>query len=144
MLTKARKLKADRSMDNVEFIESRITDIALEDSVADCIISNCVRLLKPGGRVAISDILAKKPLSDDIRNSMALYFGCIAGASRVVEYEEYLKRAGFNDILITDANSDLNVYLDAPSEAAAGGCCSAPENMAVDLKGQDLNEWAGM
>ncbi|KAG4255886.1 methyltransferase [Fusarium proliferatum] len=161
MLVKARKLKADRSMENVEFIESRITEIALEDSVADCIISNCVvnlvphdekqkafnemhRLLKPGGRVAISDILAKKPLSENIRNSMALYVGCIAGASQVEEYEEYLKRAGFNDVLITDANSDLNVYLDASSDAAAGGCCSAPENMAVDLKGQDLNEWAGL
>ncbi|RBR19890.1 hypothetical protein FVER53590_12196 [Fusarium verticillioides] len=160
MLAKARKLKADRSMENVEFIESRITDIALEDNIADCIISNCVvnliphdekqkafnemhRLLKPGGRVAISDILAKKPLSDGIRNSMALYVGCIAGASQVEEYEEYLKLAGFTDILITDTKSDLNVYLDASSGAAAGGCCSAPENMADDLEGQDLNEWAG-
>jgi arsenite methyltransferase len=112
MLAKARKLKADRNLANVKFIESRITDIALEDSIADCIISNCVvnlvphddkqqvfnemhRLLKPGGRVAISDILAKKPLSDDIRNNMALYVGCIAGASQVSEYEEYLRRAGF-------------------------------------------------
>ncbi|KAF5556399.1 methyltransferase [Fusarium napiforme] len=161
MLAKARKLKADRSIENVEFIESRIADIALEDNIADCIISNCIvnlvphdkkqkafneihRLLKPGGRVAISDILAKKPLSDDIRNSMALYVGCIAGASQVVEYEEYLKRAGFTDILITDSNSDLNVYLDASSDAAAGGCCSAPENMADDLKGEDLNEWTGI
>ncbi|KAF5549787.1 methyltransferase [Fusarium mexicanum] len=161
MLAKARKLKDDRSMENVEFIESRITDIALEDNIADCIISNCVvnlvphdekqkafnemhRLLKPGGRVAISDILAKKPLSDDIRNSMALYVGCIAGASQVVEYEEYLRRAGFTDILITDTNSDLNVYLDASSDAAAGECCSVSENMTVDLKGQDLNEWAGI
>ncbi|KAF5987309.1 methyltransferase [Fusarium coicis] len=159
-----RKLKADRSMGNVELIESRITDIALEDNIADCIISSCVinlvphdekqkafnemhRLLKPGGRVAISDILAKKPLSDDIRNSMALYVGCIAGASQVEEYEEYLKRAGFNDILITDTNSDLNVYLDASTDTAARGCCSVPDNMdsmANDLKGQSLNEWAGM
>ncbi|KAG5750420.1 hypothetical protein H9Q70_006912 [Fusarium xylarioides] len=161
MLAKARKLKDERSMENVEFIESRITDIALRDNIADCIISNCVinlvphdekqkafnemyRLLKLGGRVAISDILAKKPLSDDIRNSMALYVGCIAGSSQVKEYKEYLKRAGFSDILITDTNSDLNVYLDAPSDAAAGGCCSVPENMAVDLEGQDLNDWAGM
>ncbi|EXA36647.1 methyltransferase [Fusarium oxysporum f. sp. raphani 54005] len=156
MLAKARKLKADRSMENVEFIESRITDIALEDSIADCIISNCVvnlvphdekqkafdemyRLLKPRGRVAISDILARKPLSDDIRNSMALYVGCIAGASQVAEYQEYLKRAGFNDILITDTRSDLNVYIDN----SAGGCCTAVGNMAADLKGQDLNEWVG-
>ncbi|KAK2694615.1 hypothetical protein QWA68_005426 [Fusarium oxysporum] len=160
MLAKARKLKTDRSMENVHFIESRITDIALEDSIADCIISNCVvnlvphdekqkafdemyRLLKPGGRVAISDILARKPLSDNIRNSMALYVGCIAGASQVAEYEEYLKRAGFTDILITDTRSDLNVYLNASSDVAAGGCCSVPENMEVDLEGQDLNDWAG-
>ncbi|KAI3571623.1 hypothetical protein IWW34DRAFT_767690 [Fusarium oxysporum f. sp. albedinis] len=53
------------------------------------------RLLKPGGRVAISDILAKKPLSEKIRNSMAFYVGCVAGASQVVEYEQYLGNAGF-------------------------------------------------
>ncbi|KAF4499651.1 methyltransferase [Fusarium agapanthi] len=99
------------------------------------------RLLKPRGRVAISDILAKKPLSDDIRNSMALYVGYIAGASQVVDIS---RPDGPEDILITDTNSDLNVYLDASSDAAAGGCCSVPENMTVDLKGQDLNEWAGI
>ena len=112
MLAKARALKADRAMDNVEFVESRITDIPLEDEVADCIISNCVvnlvprdekqrafdemfRLLKPGGRVAISDILVKRTLPDKIRNSMALYVGCVAGASEVTEYELYLDTAGF-------------------------------------------------
>jgi ubiquinone/menaquinone biosynthesis C-methylase UbiE len=112
MLAKALALKTDRAMDNVEFIESRITNIVLEDGIVDCIISNCVvnlvphnekqqafnemfRLLKPGGRVAISDILAKKPLSEKIRNSMAFYVGCVAGASQVVEYEQYLGNAGF-------------------------------------------------
>ncbi|KAF4452147.1 hypothetical protein F53441_4957 [Fusarium austroafricanum] len=157
MLAKALKLKADRAMDNVEFVESRITKIALEDCIADCIISNCVvnlvphnekqqafnemfRLLKPGGRVAISDILAKKPLPDKIRNSMALYVGCIAGASQVVEYEQYLCDAGFKDILITDTCGDLNVYLTAPTE----GCCSGSGSMASDLDGEDLNEWCGV
>ncbi|KAK2685404.1 hypothetical protein QWA68_015974 [Fusarium oxysporum] len=81
MLAKALALKADCAINNVEFIESRITNIVLEDGITDCIISNCVvnlvlhdekqqafnemfRLLKPGGRVAISDILAKKPLTE--------------------------------------------------------------------------------
>ncbi|KAH7201180.1 hypothetical protein DER44DRAFT_669227, partial [Fusarium oxysporum] len=122
--------------------------------IADCIISNCVvnlvphnekqqafdemfRLLKPGGRVAISDILAKKPLPEKIRNSMAFYVGCVAGASQVVEYEEYLGNAGFKDVLITDTGSDLNVYLDA----MAGGCCSTMGSIASDLKGEDLNQW---
>src|SRR6478752_3229903 len=112
MLAKALALKADCAINNVEFIESRITNIVLEDGITDCIISNCVvnlvphdekqqafnemfRLLKPGGRVAISDILAKKPLTEKIRNSMAFYVGCVAGASQVVEYELYLGNAGF-------------------------------------------------
>ncbi|KAF9776718.1 hypothetical protein IL306_005066 [Fusarium sp. DS 682] len=160
MLAKAWELKAERGMENVEFVESRITNIALEDSIADCIISNCVvnlvphdekqkvfnemfRLLKPGGRVAVSDILAKKPLPENIRNSLSLYVGCIAGASQVAEYEKYLKHAGFTDIIITDTQSDLNVYLDASTEAPTGGCCSAVGNMTADLDGEDLNEWSG-
>ncbi|KAM0226679.1 hypothetical protein ACHAP5_012343 [Fusarium lateritium] len=151
MLAKALVLKADRAINNVEFIESRITNIVLEDGIADCIISNCVvnlvphnekqqafnemfRLLKPGGRVAISDVLAKKPLPDKIRNSMAFYVGCVAGASQVVEYEHWSA-----DVLITDMGSDLNVYLDA----MAGGCCSAMGSIASDLKGEDLNQWGG-
>ncbi|PCD20265.1 hypothetical protein AU210_016677 [Fusarium oxysporum f. sp. radicis-cucumerinum] len=156
MLAKALALKADRAINNVEFIESRITNIVLEDGITDCIISNCVvnlvphdekqqafnemfRLLKPGGRVAISDILAKKPLTEKIRNSMAFYVGCVAGASQVVEYELYLGNAGFKDVLITDTGSDLNVYLDA----LAGGCCSAMGSIASDLDGEDLNQWGG-
>lgn len=124
MLSKAMALKADYGMNNVEFVESRITNIALEGTIADCIISNCVinlvphdekqqvfneifRLLKPGGRVAISDILAKKPVSDNIKNSMALYVGCIAGASQVFEYEQYMRNAGFEgNKIVSERNED--------------------------------------
>ncbi len=115
MLKKADALKASWGQKNAEFVQSQITRIALEDGIADCIISNCVvnlvpeeekqiafnemfRLLKPGGRVAISDILAKGPLPDAIKKSMALYVGCIAGASEVGRYEKYLKEAGFNGL----------------------------------------------
>ncbi|KAK4084353.1 uncharacterized protein Triagg1_833 [Trichoderma aggressivum f. europaeum] len=113
MLKKAEALKALWGQKNVEFVQSQITRIALEDGIADCIISNCVinlvpeeekqlvfnemfRLLKPGGRFAISDILAKGPLPDAIKRSMALYVGCIAGASELWMYQKYLKEAGFN------------------------------------------------
>ncbi|KAH7195209.1 S-adenosyl-L-methionine-dependent methyltransferase [Fusarium oxysporum] len=144
MLAKALALKADRAINNVEFIKSCITNIVLEDGITNCIISNCVqvfnemfRLLKPGGRVAISDILAKKPLTEKIRNSMAFYVGCVAGVSQVVEYELYLGNAGFKDVLITDTGSDLNIYLDA----LAGGCCLAIGSIALDLEGEDLNQW---
>jgi arsenite methyltransferase len=112
MLQRANQNKEKAGADNVSFIESAITEIALPDETADCIISNCVvnlvpeqekqltfdemfRLLKPGGRLAISDILLKKELPAEIRNSMTLYVGCIGGASRVEGYEKYLRCAGF-------------------------------------------------
>jgi ubiquinone/menaquinone biosynthesis C-methylase UbiE len=112
MINKADANKARINASNVRFIEGTITSIALPDDTADCIISNCVvnlvpvehkqavfsetfRLLKPGGRVAISDILARKELTGDIRKNVALYVGCIAGASLVSEYEAFLKTAGF-------------------------------------------------
>lgn len=97
---------------NTRVIQANTNSIPLLDFSVDCIISNCVvnlvpatdkaavfkeiaRLLKLGGRVAISDIIARKPLPDYITNNMALYVGCVAGASQVGQYEEYLKQAGF-------------------------------------------------
>jgi arsenite methyltransferase len=112
MLARATKNKQKSGVENVEFVHSRITDIPLESGVADCVISNCVinlvpesekhlvfkemfRLLKSGGRVAVSDILATKELPVAIKESIALYCGCIAGASQVGEYDAFLKNAGF-------------------------------------------------
>ena len=149
------KQKAGAAADNVSFVDSQITAIALEDGIADCIVSNCVinlvpegdkplvfremaRLLKPGGRVAVSDILAKKPLPDSLRKCMALYAGCIGGASQISQYEEYLHGAGFTNILLTDTHSDLNVYIDTlpdgtkrirnpqGGDPSAKSCCSPP------------------
>ncbi len=111
MLERANRNKEKAKADNVSFTESVITEIALPDGTADCIISNCVvnlvpeqekqlafnemfRLLKPGGRVAISDILLKKELPQELKKSMALYVGCIAGASLIKDYEKYLREAG--------------------------------------------------
>lgn len=112
MLEKANINKAKAKAENVDFVEGVITSIPMPDNTADCIISNCVinlvpaaekqlafnemhRLLKPGGRVAISDILARKELTEDMKKDIALYVGCISGASQVSEYEVYLKTAGF-------------------------------------------------
>jgi ubiquinone/menaquinone biosynthesis C-methylase UbiE len=112
MLERANKNKETAKADNVSFVESTITDIKLPDGIADCIISNCVvnlvpeadkplvfnemaRLLKPGGRVALSDILTRKELTPELKANMALYVGCVAGASTVEAYESYLKEAGF-------------------------------------------------
>ena len=118
MLELARRNANNAGADNASFLEASITSIPLPSSIADCIISNCVinlvpeiekplvfremfRLLKPGGRVAISDILAKRELPMEIKNDLSLYVGCVAGTSQVADYEEYLKEAGFQGIHTT-------------------------------------------
>ncbi|KAK4463654.1 S-adenosyl-L-methionine-dependent methyltransferase [Cladorrhinum samala] len=143
MLARAEKIKAARSITNASFIKANITSVPLEPDTADLIISNCVvnlvpyadkhlvfkemhRLLKPGGRVAISDILAKKPLPEKLRNDIALYVGCIAGAAEVKEYEQWLSEAGFNDVVISDTKADLNVYLETNEDGTKKGDCCAP------------------
>ena len=112
MLDLARRNAEKSGASNVSFIDASITSIPLPDTSVDCIISNCVvnlvpepekatvfremfRLLKPGGRVAISDILAKKELPQEVTQDLSLYVGCIAGASQVGAYDQYLKDAGF-------------------------------------------------
>ncbi|KAH9439233.1 hypothetical protein MCOR02_002800 [Pyricularia oryzae] len=176
MLARASEIKAKLDKTNVEFVKSSITDISiLESGIADCIISNCVinlvpaaekhlvfkeifRLLKPGGRLAVSDILAKKPMPEKIRSDIALYVGCISGASTVSEYEEFLKDAGFKEILISDSKGDLNVYTQigedglkktdccastkAKNEESVGRCKPSSDTN-VGLVETDLNQWAG-
>lgn len=115
MLDLARKNAEKAGASNASFIEGLITSIPLPDSTANCIISNCVvnlvpeaekpvafkemfRLLASGGRVAISDILTRKPLPDEVANDLSLYVGCIASASQVHEYEKYMRDAGFKGL----------------------------------------------
>lgn len=151
MLARANEIKAKHKKTNVSFVDAHITDMsAIPSGTADCIISNCVinlvpeedkplvfkemhRLLRPGGRVAVSDILAKKPLPDRLRANMALYVGCVAGASLVGEYERYLREAGFEaaGVAVRDDGADLNVYLETNPDGTrtAGGtggnlCCN--------------------
>jgi arsenite methyltransferase len=112
MLSLAQKNASKATITNVKFVLSPITKIPLESETADCIISNCVinllqqdeklvcfkevyRLLKPRGRLAVSDILAKKVFPEELKRDMGLYVGCISGASLMVEYESWLMEAGF-------------------------------------------------
>lgn len=112
MLDRAKRNAEKAKITNVKFVLAPVTKIPLDSESADCIISNCVvnllarsdklvcfqevfRLLKPGGRLAVSDILAKKVFPETLQRDMGLYVGCISGASLVSEYEEWLKEAGF-------------------------------------------------
>jgi SAM-dependent methyltransferase len=117
MISKARKNAATGHYSNVEFRLGEIEHLPVADNTADIIISNCVinlspdkrsvfremhRVLKSGGRVSISDIVANQTLPDRIRNDLALFSGCMAGATPVDELKRELTAAGFVDVKITE------------------------------------------
>jgi SAM-dependent methyltransferase len=115
MLALANENKRKAGINNVEFLKGEIENIPLPANMVDVIISNCVinlsgdkdrvlseafRVLKPGGRLAVSDVVVRGAVPDDVRKSMELWVGCIAGALQESEYREKLTRAGFHDIEI--------------------------------------------
>jgi arsenite methyltransferase len=116
MITKARESAEKAGLSNIEFRLGEIEHLPVADNSADIIMSNCVinlspdksrvyrdafRVLKPGGRLAISDIVATAPLPEEIRKNLALLTACIGGAATIEETEQMLKEAGFRDIKIT-------------------------------------------
>ena len=113
MLALARENQRKAGATNVEFLKGTIEAIPLPDNSVDVIISNCVinlssdkdavlreafRVLKPGGRFAVSDVVVRGDVPADIRHSMELWVGCIAGALEEKEYATKLKAAGFADV----------------------------------------------
>jgi arsenite methyltransferase len=115
MLALARENQRKASATNVEFLKGTIEAIPLPDNSVDVIISNCVinlssdkdavlreafRVLKPGGRFAVSDVIVRGAVPADIRRSMELWVGCIAGALEETEYASKLRAAGFADVEI--------------------------------------------
>ena len=115
MLALARENQKKAGVENVEFLKGEIENIPLPDCSVDVIISNCVinlsadkdrvlheafRVLKPGGRFAVSDVVVRGDVPDDIRKNMLLWVGCIAGALRDDDYTAKLTNAGFESINI--------------------------------------------
>jgi arsenite methyltransferase len=136
MLALAHSNAAKGGYQNVEFHEATIDRLPLADGSVDCIISNCVinlapdkpavfremaRVLKPGGRAAISDIAIKRPLPPELGESLMAYVGCIAGAIEIDAYREGMLAAGFSAVEIQDSGADLNAYAQVEGQ---GGCCS--------------------
>jgi SAM-dependent methyltransferase len=131
---------------NVEFHLATIDKLPLADNSVDCVISNCVinlapdktavfreirRVLKPGGRVAVSDIALKKELPSEVANDLSAYTGCIAGAIPIADYKRGLLQAGFSQVEIVDSAADLNAYSKLENQS---GCCSPPTESASARK----------
>ena len=127
MLSKARTNAEKSDFENVEFRLGEIEHLPVADDSVDVIISNCVinlspnkpqvfndafRVLKEGGRLAISDVVASAPLPDEIKNDKELLSGCMAGASEIKELEEMMAASGFVDILITPKDESLSFIKD--------------------------------
>ncbi|MGB2630566.1 MAG: arsenite methyltransferase [Candidatus Omnitrophota bacterium] len=115
MIEKAKENAQKGGFKNVEFRLGDIEDIPLDDGIADCVISNCVinlagdkqkvfneafRILKPGGRLMVSDMVLVMDLPEKILKSAEMYAGCISGALKKEEYLDRIKNAGFENISI--------------------------------------------
>lgn len=116
MLELARRNAQQAGVSNVEFLAGHIEDIPLPDASVDVVISNCVinlstdkaavfasvhRVLRPGGRIGVSDVVADNHLTPQQRGERGNWAGCIAGALSIAEYERGLTDAGFTDVQIT-------------------------------------------
>lgn len=142
MVERATRGAEKQGLANVEFHLATIDKTPLADSSVDCVISNCVinlaadkpavfreifRVLKPGGRVAVSDIALTGPMPPEIGENLLAYIGCIAGAIPVEDYVAGLKAAGFAAVQVVDTKKDLNAYAKVENQA---GCCAPPSALA--------------
>lgn len=141
MVSKARANADKGGYRNVEFRLGEIENLPVADATVDAIISNCVinlspnkprvfadayRVLKSGGRLAISDVVAFAELPADIRRDMTLFTGCMAGASLITEVEDMLKAAGFQQIRVAPKDESKTFIRDwAPGTAVTDYVVSA-------------------
>jgi SAM-dependent methyltransferase len=144
MLDLARRNQAQAGATNVEFLKGTIEAIPLPDAAVDVIISNCVinlsadkdqvlreafRVLRPGGRFAVSDVVIRRELPEELRASVDLWTGCVAGALLESDYVARLERAGFVDVSV----EPTRVYTAADAaEMASGACCGADLTDSLD------------
>ncbi|EAU88648.2 arsenite S-adenosylmethyltransferase [Coprinopsis cinerea okayama7 len=162
MIALARRNAASKKLTppRVAFVHANLEkELPIEDNSIDCVISNCVinllptagkkhifkevsRVLKPGGRVVISDLVAKKPLPEKVKSDLVAYVNCIAGAVTEEEYRQHMADAGFKDILFVDKKSDLSIYF---QDDRSGGCCTGVEDKIDSNRPQkpdiDMDEW---
>lgn len=131
MLSKARANAAAGNFDNVEFRLGEIENLPVADNAVDVLISNCVinlspdkqrvfneawRILKPGGRIAVSDVVAFAEPPEEVRRNMSLYSCCVAGAALVGDVEAMLHTAGFSNVRVTPNDTSKSFMRDWASD----------------------------
>jgi ubiquinone/menaquinone biosynthesis C-methylase UbiE len=119
MLELARENARSAGVANVQFLKGYIEEVPLPDDAVDVVISNCVinlsadkqaviaeaaRVLRPGGRLAVTDVIADEDMDEGTRHDMQQWTGCIAGALTEAEFTHLLERAGFEDIEIRETH----------------------------------------
>ncbi|MEA5003240.1 MAG: arsenite methyltransferase [Christensenella sp.] len=146
MLDLANENKQRSGRKNVEFIKGYIEDIPLDNDTVDVVTSNCVinlsedksavlreayRVIRPGGRVAIADVIELKKVEADLRKNAQLWVGCISGALSIEEYTQKLEDAGFKNVEITVVDSYTKEFL---REFAQN------KGLSFDLSDEEANE----
>jgi ubiquinone/menaquinone biosynthesis C-methylase UbiE len=151
MIEKARQ-NADKSkLRNVEFRLGEIEHLPVADNTADVIISNCVinlvpdkhqafkeafRILKPGGRLIVSDIVLLRPLPDFVRKSVAAYVGCLSGAALKRDYLAAIRTAGFRDIrVVSESRMAIETMANDPTAKAIAKGLRLTQTRAKQLIG---------
>ncbi|MCO5224421.1 MAG: arsenite methyltransferase [Thermomicrobiales bacterium] len=157
MLALAERNRAAQGVDNVTFLKGRIEDIPLPARHVDVVISNCVinlavdkapvlreafRVLKPGGRFAVSDVVSQGHLPDDLRNDMEAWIGCIAGALEENEFRSLLTEVGFENIGI-QVTREYDPRELAGAASGEQACCSGGRGAPVAWDGSAWDRFEG-
>lgn len=160
MIDRARKNAAKVGLNNVEFHLADITALPLPDNSVDCVISNCVlnlvpdkpkafaeifRVLKPGGRLAVSDMALKQPLPEVLVKDFYAYIGCVAGAILIDDYVAGLQAAGFRSVQVVDSGLDLTVYTKMGDQMCCGSAAADSDllqRFSELLRQYDINQYA--
>src|SRR5213075_371416 len=150
MLALARENQAKAGAPNVEFLKGEIENIPLPQNAVDVIISNCVinlsadkaqvlkeafRVLKPGGRFAVSDVVVRGETPPEVRRNMELWIGCVAGALEEMEYRDLLADAGFRRVEI----EPTRVYEAKDAETFLTGSGLDPATFASQIDGKFMS-----
>ena len=151
MVEKARENAEKGNYQNVEFRLGELENLPAADNSVDVIISNCVinlvpdksktfreayRVIKPGGRLMVSDIVLTKPLPEEIRNSIQAYIGCVSGASQKDDYLKEIEKAGFKDVIVQGESSfSANDFTSDPVASAIVESLRLSPERAMELAG---------